>query len=316
MAEALTKVRAVTVVCLPSEDAASLAAPLPESVDVRIWDGSTAPTGTLADVEFWVPSYMHNDPGQRAAAYRAMPKLRVVQLVSAGAESFAGDVPAGVLLCDGQGVHGGSTAEWALAAILSMTRDFPAFVRAQHERRWGPHTTDELQGKRVLIVGAGDLGQSLARRLIACDATPTLVARRSREGVRGVDELPRLLPEADIVVLMVPLTDATCGMVDAGFLSAMRDGALLVNAARGRVVDAAALEAELTSGRLRAALDVTDPEPLPADSALWGLPNVLITPHVGGNTTGFPARGFRLVREQVQRFVRGEELENVVRDGY
>lgn len=306
----------MSVVCLPNPEALELASPLPDSVTVRLWDGSAEPPAELADVEFWVPSYMFSDHEQRAAAYRAMPRLRVVQLTSAGADVFVGDVPSGVLLCDGRGVHGGSTAEWAMTAMLSVVRDFPQFVRDQDQRRWSPHTTDELIGKRVVVIGAGDLGQSLARRLRAFDAEPTLVARHARDDIRAMDELPSLLPEADIVVLMVPLTSSTRGLVDAQFLAQLRDGALVVNAARGPVVDTDALFAELSRGRLRAALDVTDPEPLPDTHPLWGLPNVLITPHVGGNTSGYPARGYALVRSQIERFVHGQDLENVVQDEY
>src|SRR5690606_30484559 len=143
--------------------------------------------------------------------------------------------------------------------------------------------TDELAGKRVLIVGAGDIGVGVAARLAPFEVSITRVARRPRPGVHGVDELPELLPHADVVALLVPLTDATRGMVDKDFLGRMADGALLVNAARGPVVDTAALTEELSTGRIGAALDVTDPEPLPPDHPLWRMPNVLITPHVAGS---------------------------------
>jgi phosphoglycerate dehydrogenase-like enzyme len=303
----------VSVVCLPDADAVRLVGDLPEGADVVTWNGSgDAP----ADVEFWVPTYMFADPARRDAALAALPKLRVIQLVSAGAEVWVGHTPPGVLLCDGRGIHGGSTAEWVLTAILSVVRDFPQFVRDQDARRWAPHPTDELAGKRVLVVGAGDLGEHVARRLRAFDAEPTMVARRARDGVHAVDELPQLLPNADIVVLVVPLTDATRGLVDARFLAAMADGALLVNAARGQVVVTDALVAELSSGRLRAALDVTDPEPPPPDHPLWSAPNLLLTPHVGGGVKGFAARAYRLVREQIVRYVSGEPVINVVTHGY
>lgn len=301
------------MVCLPDADAVRLVGDLPDDVDVVTWNGTgEAPAG----VEFWVPTYMFADAARRDAAFAAMPKLRVIQLVSAGAEVWVGHVPPGVLLCDGRGIHGGSTAEWVLTAILCVVREFPRFVRDQDAHRWNPGPTDELAGKRVLIVGAGDLGEHVASRARAFDAEPTMVARRARAGVHGVDELPALLPNADIVVIVVPLTDATRGLVDARFLAAMPDGALLVNAARGPVVVTDALLAELTSGRLRAALDVTDPEPPPPDHPLWDAPNLLLTPHVGGGVKGFPPRAYRLVREQILRFVNGDPLINVVADGY
>jgi phosphoglycerate dehydrogenase-like enzyme len=303
----------VSVVCLPDADAVRLVGDLPHGIDVVTWDGRGDPP---ADVEFWVPTYMFDDTARRDAALAALPELRVIQLVSAGAEVWAQHVPPGVLLCDGRGVHGGSTAEWVLTAILSVLREFPRFVRDQDAHRWESRVTDELAGKKVLVVGAGDLGEHIATRLRAFDAAPTLVARRARDGVHGVDELPALLPSADVVVLVVPLTDDTRGLADARFLAAMADGALLVNAARGPVLVTDALLAELSSGRLRAALDVTDPEPPPPDHPLWTAPNLLLTPHVGGRVAGFPQRAYRLVREQILRYAAGEPVINVVADGY
>jgi phosphoglycerate dehydrogenase-like enzyme len=303
----------MTVICLSDTDAVNLVGDLPDGVDVVTWDGADEPP---AGVEFWVPTYMLADSARRDAALAALPELRVVQLVSAGAEVWVGHIPPGVLLCDGRGIHGGSTAEWVLTAILAVVREFPRFIRDQQARRWAPVITDELAGKHVLVVGAGDLGQNVATRLRAFGASPVLVARRARDGVHAVSELPVLLPAADIVVLVVPLTPETTGLVDSAFLAALPDGALVVNAARGPVVVTDALIAELSSGRLRAALDVTDPEPPPDDHPLWTVPNLLLTPHVGGNVRGFPRRAYRLVRDQILRYVAGEPLLNVVRDGY
>jgi phosphoglycerate dehydrogenase-like enzyme len=203
-----------------------------------------------------------------------------------------------------------------MAAILAYVRDFPRFVRAQAQRTWDYTSTDQLAGKRVLIVGAGDIGEAIAARLAPFEVSLTLVARHAREGVHAVDELPSLLPYADVVVLIVPLTGATRGMVDAEFLARMPDGALLVNAARGPVVDIEALTEELATGRIGAALDVTDPEPLPSDHPLWMMPNLLLTPHVGGSVSGVLPRAYRLVGEQLRRYAAGEPLRNVVTDGY
>jgi len=174
----------------------------------------------------------------------------------------------------------------------------------------------ELTGKRVLIVGAGAIGEALANRVIACEASVVKVARTARDGVYGVTDLPKLLPEADVVVLIVPLTTETTGLVDAEFLSRMRDGSLLVNAARGPVVVTDALVAELATGRISAVLDVTDPEPLPEGHPLWSMPNVLITPHVGGAVAGLMPRAYALVRAQLERYVAGEPLDNVVTGDY
>ncbi|WP_347343574.1 2-hydroxyacid dehydrogenase [Jatrophihabitans telluris] len=280
-----------------------------------LWDAEE-PSGDLAEVRFWVPAFLHANPEAAARAVAAMPELQVVQTQSAGVDNFIGVVRPPVQLCDARGVHGSSTSEWALTAILSVLREFPRFERAQHERRWDYAVTDELAGKSVLIVGAGDVGRQLERRLRACEANPVLVARTARDDVRGLEELADLLPSADVVVLIVPKTSQTVGMVDAAFLARMRDGALLVNAARGPVVVTDALVAELESGRLRAAVDVTDPEPLPASHPLWSAPNLLLTPHVGGSVLGFGNRVAALVAEQIRRFDAGEPLENVVTGEY
>jgi phosphoglycerate dehydrogenase-like enzyme len=271
-----------------------------------------------AGVEFFVPPFLSSGPV--IEMLDRMPNAKVIQLLSAGADAWIGRVPDGVTLCDARGVHNASTSEWALTAILSYLRQFPRFAIAQSQRHWLTRDeiglSDELTGRRVLIVGAGAVGEALATRLIACEAEVVRVARTARDGVRGVDELPKLLPDVDIVVLIVPLTAETTGMVDAAFLAAMADGALLVNAARGPVVDTGALVAELASGRLGAALDVTDPEPLPADHPLWNMPNVLLTPHVGGAVKGLMGRAYRLVHDQLARHVAGEPLINVVIGDY
>lgn len=268
-------------------------------------------------VDFWVPPFLASGPV--VAMIDKLPSVRVIQLLSAGADAWIGRVPDGVSLCDARGVHNSSTAEWALTAILSYQRAFPAFARAQFDRRWSIQEyapTDEVTGKQVLIVGAGAIGEALATRLVACEASVTRVARSARDGVYGVDDLPELLPQADIVVLIVPLTALTRGMVDAAFLARMRDGALLVNAARGPVVVTDALVAELATGRLNAAMDVTDPEPLPPDHPLWMMPNALITPHVAGTVKGLMPRAFGLVADQVRRRLAGEPLINLVTGDY
>lgn len=195
-------------------------------------------------------------------------------------------------------------------------RELIEFGAARRERRWDHRQTDTLVGKRVLGIGAGDLAIELRRRLEAFDATLTLVGTTARDGVHGVDELPGLLGEFDAVVLMVPLTDQTIGMVDARFLAAMADGAVLVNVARGPIVHTEALLAELASGRLRAALDVTDPEPLPADHPLWTAPGLLLTPHVAGNSRGVVERAYSVVAAEVARYAAGELPKNLVRGDY
>lgn len=246
-----------------------------------------------------------------------LPKLRLVQLLTVGADAWIGRLPPGVALSSCRGAHSAVTAEWVLMVLLAMYRGLPGFVDDQRHGRWRPRPTTGLVGRRVLVVGAGDVGQRIASRLLASDATVTMVGRRGGPGVHPVAELPRLLGQHDTVVLVVPLTEQTRGMVDAAFLAAMPDGALLVNAARGPVVDTDALLAEVGTGRLAAAMDVTDPEPLPPDHPLWTAENVLITPHVGGTVYGLYERAYRVAAEQIAAYARGDDPPNLVRDdGY
>ncbi|TFV46835.1 2-hydroxyacid dehydrogenase [Blastococcus sp. TF02A-35] len=279
----------------------------------RIEASDGPPTGDAALAQVWVPrSGGAALPGREF--FDALPHLRLVQLLSAGAEAFAGKLPEGVHLCNARGAHTPSTAEWAVAAMLAALRGIPSFVREQDAGRWSPATHGSLVGARVLVVGAGDIGRAIGRMLQGFDVELTYVARTARDGVRSTDELPQLLPHADVVVLIVPVTAGTRGMVDASFLAAMKDGALLVNAARGVVVDTDALLAELVAGRLRAALDVTDPEPLPGGHLLWSAPGLLLTPHVGGAVPATNERAAAAVTDQVRRVLEGRPLGNVVGD--
>jgi phosphoglycerate dehydrogenase-like enzyme len=245
--------------------------------------------------------------------------VRVWQTLSAGYESVLPYLPEGVTLCNARGVHDASTAELAVGLALAALRGLGEFARAQTEGRWLPGTRRSLADRSVLLLGAGSVGEAVARRLDPFEVALTRVATTPRDDerghVHGVDELPALLPRHDVVIVVVPLTDSTRGLVDAGFLAAMPDGALLVNAARGPVVDTGALVAELSAGRLGAALDVTDPEPLPPGHPLWTTPNTLISPHVGGDTTAFPSRARALLRDQLSRFAAGRPLRNVVAGG-
>lgn len=301
-------------VWLPHQEGRRLIGAIPAGVEVEVYPADPPPSAPVG-VQVWAPPFLI-DAASAAEMVAQLPDLRLVQLLTAGADAWVGRLPPQVTLCDARGAHDSSTSEWVLTAMLAFLRDFPAFARAQARREWAYHHTDELAGKRVLILGAGSIGEAVARRLAAFDVDVVRVARTARAGVFGVGELPRLLPTAHVVVVLVPLTADTTGMVDAAFLAAMPDGALLVNAARGPVVDTAALTAEVTSRRLGLATDVTDPEPLPPDHPLWTLDNVLITPHVAASVTGLLPRVYRMVGEQVRRYAAGEPLRNVVTDGY
>ena len=269
------------------------------------------------EVAVVVPPYL--DPHQRLDLLGTLPKLELVQLLTAGYDNVTPHLPRGVTLCSGGGIHDASTAELALTLILASIRGIPDFVRAQDRHHWIPtRIWPALADRRVLVVGYGKVGRAIAARLLSFETTVTAVASRARGGdelvetVHGIDELPALLTEQDVVVVITPLTEATAGLVDAGFLAAMKDGALVVNVARGKVADTDALLAEAASGRLRVAVDVTDPEPLPADHPLWSTPNVLVSPHVGGASTAFRPRALALVRRQLAAYAEGRPLESVV----
>jgi phosphoglycerate dehydrogenase-like enzyme len=292
---------------------AELLPELPASLEVDVYDGVQEPPKGLDEVELYVAPYTFD-----RAPLELIPKmsaLRVVQTLTAGYEHVLPYLPDSVTLCNAGGVHDASTAELAVTLILASLRGIPDFVRGQDVREWRFDRYDALADKTVLIVGYGGVGSAVERRLAGFEVEVLRVARRARDGVAPLAELPALLPRADVVVLCTPLTDQTRGLVDERFLGLMRDGALLVNVARGPVVRTDALLAELRSGRLRAALDVTDPEPPPADHPLWTAPGLLLSPHVGGNSTAFLPRAKRLIVAQLRRYAAGEPLQSVVRPG-
>lgn len=293
---------------------------LPEGLNYRFWDGGQDFPADPAHCAFYVVPYMKG-PTVAVRPLDGMSGVQVVQTLSAGidhVEPGLGLLPAGVRLCNAKGVHEASTAELTLALILASLRGFPGFVHGQDKEEWRSGFYPALADKSVLIVGYGSIGSAIEDRLAPFEcARVARVARSARTTARGpvhtLDDLPALLPEADVVILSTQLNPSTQGLVGADFLAAMPDGALLVNVARGGVVDTKALLSELESGRLRAALDVTDPEPLPSGHPLWHAPNVLITPHVGGSTSAFLPRAKRLLAGQLSRFAAGEPVHNVVR---
>ena len=270
--------------------------------------------GSVEEVEFYVPAY-DLGPGHGRLLGR-MPRLKVVQTLTAGVDHIRNEVPEGVILCNGRGIHNASTAELALTLTLASLRGIPGFVRDQDAEQWHQGWRTSLADKTVLVVGYGDIGRDIEARLLPFEVDVLRVARTRRDGVHAMADLPDLLPRADVVVLIVPGTAETRGLVDAEFLGRMRKGALLVNVARGPVVVTDDLVDALRSGHVRAALDVTDPEPLPEGHPLWSAPNVLITPHVGGATPAMWPRAYRLVRRQLERFAAGEPVENVMTGEY
>lgn len=304
---------AVMKIWVPSKAAADVLSDLPE-VECTVYDGTGPLPEGAEEVEVWVPPLLRVEGV--AGLLGRMSRLRLLQTVTAGVDAYRPHLPEGVVLCNARGVHDAGTAEWAVGAMIAVLREFPGFAAAQRAGEWTYHHTGVLADSTVLIVGYGSIGRALEARLEGFEVDVLRVARTARENVHGMDELSGLLPLADVVVLLVPSTPETTGMVDAGFLAAMKDGALLVNAARGGVVDTGALVAELRAGRLSAALDVTDPEPLPAGHPLWTAPGVFITPHVAGSTPASARRVLRLLRSQLLRHLAGEPLKNVITGPY
>lgn len=290
----------------------------------------------VLDVDFWIIPFARKNAQETFLRLRG---VKVVQSMMAGIDWIAPWLPKDVILCDGRGIHDISASEWVLAAILAMMKRLPLYRDMQRAQTWrgqaaetggflnerGPQIGqykilgDDLAGKTVLIVGYGSIGAAIESRLGPFGVKILRVARTAKSApeVSSVSELDHLLPKADIVVAIVPLTPDTEGMFGAKQIGLMKHGALLVNAARGPVVDTDALVEALNEHRILAALDVTDPEPLPEEHPLWSAPNCLITPHVGGSTPEFIHRAFRFGAEQVRRYIAGEPLENVVSDmGY
>jgi phosphoglycerate dehydrogenase-like enzyme len=262
-----------------------------------------------AATAFLVPSWsQHGLP----AALPDLASLRVVQLLSAGTDWIDAHVPPWATLCNARGARDVPVAEWVVGALLGATSGLLDFAR---RREWRYERPRELLGMRVLILGMGSIGEAVRARLEPLGAHVVGVASRPRPGVHGIGELAALLAGADALVVLAPLTDATRGLLDAALLAELPDGALVVNAGRGAVLDTDALLAELHAGRLRAVLDVVDPEPLPADHPLWSAPGVLaITPHLSGDSDAAEARAARLAGQQLARFVAGEPLKHVVRE--
>jgi phosphoglycerate dehydrogenase-like enzyme len=240
----------------------------------------------------------------------------VVQSFNAGVDQLQPLIPPGVILCNAVGVHDASVSEWVVAAILALRRRLPEFGELQRRAEWVHDVArpiDDLDGATVLVLGYGSIGKALAQRLAPFGTRVVGVARHARPDAVSPVSLPGLLPEADVVVDLLPLTPETRKFVDAKFLLQMKPGAVFVNAGRGGTVDTDALLDALGTGRINAALDVTDPEPLPAAHPLWTAPNVIITPHIAGTVARMEQRAYRFAGEQIRRYAAGQPLLGVQR---
>lgn len=290
----------------------------------------------VQDVDFWIIPFARKSARE---TFQHLRGVKVVQSMMAGVDWITPWLPKDVVLCDGRGLHDISASEWVMTAVLTSLKRFPYYRDMQLQQQWkgqasipdgfmkeaGPQVGqyavlgDDLAGKTVLILGYGSIGAAIEARLAPFGVKIIRLARSARRQpeVSATSDLHKLLPQADVVVAIVPLTAETHGLIGAVELGLMKPGALLVNAARGPVVVTEALVEALQQNRIHAALDVTDPEPLPTGHPLWSAPNCMITPHVGGSTPEFIHRAFRFGAEQVRRFIAGQELENVVTDaGY
>ena len=299
------------VASVPTEELRDAVGPV-DGVEVVVWGRRDAP---VERIEVCVPDYRDLSHFRR---FDELPALRLVQTQLAGFDGQVELLPDGVTLCNAAGVHDAATAEHAVGLTLALLRRVPEAVRGHGSWQQLGAGMRSLADSRVMVLGYGSIGRALATRLLAHEAEVTAVATRPREDdlvghVHGVDDLERLLPDQHVVIVLLPLSDRTRGFLGAERLALLADGAVVVNVARGGVLDTDAVIAE--AGRLRFALDVTDPEPLPDGHPLWAAPDVLVTPHVAGGTTAMLPRMAALVRDQLAAYASGEPLRNVVHAG-
>ncbi len=286
---------------------------VPDGITLRSPKDFPLDTSDLSEINFYVPSYMG---GAAALSYAAkMPKLQVLQMPNAGYDDALAYVRPGLTLCNASGVHDASTAELAVGLALASRRGFPEFIRDQIAGTWDHRRFTSLSDSNIGVIGFGSIGKQVVKNLSGFDVNVTSFSKSGRDGSVKIEELDKHLPNLDIVILILPLTDESRHMFNQERLAKMKDGALIINVARGPIIETDALIAELNSGRLFAALDVTDPEPLPAGHRLWSAKNLLLVPHVGGNSTAFEPRARRLVESQLALLADGKTLNNIVAKG-
>jgi phosphoglycerate dehydrogenase-like enzyme len=297
---------------LPARDSVELMGGLPAGVTASIWDGSKQIPADGPEVEVLVTPLIPGDSALLAEAVATTPRLRFVQSMFAGVDWIEPVLPDHVLLANTGAANAKPVAEWVIAMLLDHLRELPRFASNQRDTRWHRVLSDTLAYKRVTILGYGPIAQALEAMLATFGASTTVFARTARNHVRSIGGLGEALPTTDILVILTPLTDATRHLVGTDVLAALPDGAIVMNAARGPVVDTDALLRELMNGRIQAILDVTEPEPLPDGHPLWTAPNCTITPHVAGATTRYFDNVYPLVRSQLERLVAGLKPENLV----
>ena len=269
-----------------------------------------AETSDLSEVTFYVPTYLGGRPALELT--KKMPNLKVLQVPNAGYDDAMEFLRPGITLCNGRGIHDDSTAELAVGLTIASLRGFATFVRDQDKGEWVNKNYDSINDRRIGIVGFGSIGTTIARMLSGFSVEIVAFTQSGRDNTIAITDLDKHLPSLDVVILILPLTKESKHLFDARRLALMKDGALLVNVARGPIVDTDALVKELNSGRITAGLDVTDPEPLPKGHPLWSAKGVLISPHVGGNSSAFEKRARRLIESQLNLLAQGKPLNNVI----
>jgi phosphoglycerate dehydrogenase-like enzyme len=285
----------------------------PEGITLLSPDNFPLDSADLTQVDMYVPSYMG---GAHALSYAAkMPNLKILQMLNAGYDDAMAYLRPGLTLCNARGVHDASTAELAVGLAIASRRGFAEFIREQATGTWNHRRFPALSDSKVGIIGFGSIGKEVARKLSGFDVSITAFTQSGRDGTVKIDDLDKHLPQLDIVILILPLSDSSRHMFNAARLASMKDGALIVNVARGPIIDTDALISELNSRRIYAALDVTDPEPLPQGHPLWSAPNLIVVPHVGGNSEAFEPRGRALIESQLKLLAAGSPLEHVVAQG-
>ena len=269
-----------------------------------------AETSDLSEVTFYVPTYLGGRPALELT--KKMPNLKVLQVPNAGYDDAMEFLRPGITLCNGRGIHDDSTAELAVGLTIASLRGFATFVRDQDKGEWVNKNYDSINDRKIGIVGFGSIGSTIARMLSGFSVEIVAFTQSGRDNTIAITDLDKHLPSLDVVILILPLTKESKHLFDARRLALMKDGALLVNVARGPIVDTDALVKELNSGRITAGLDVTDPEPLPKGHPLWSAKGVLISPHVGGNSSAFEKRARRLIESQLNLLAQGKPLNNVI----
>ena len=264
----------------------------------------------LSEITFYVPTYMGGRPALELT--KKMPNLKILQMPNAGFDDALEFVRDGITLCNGRSIHDDSTAELAVGLTIASLRGFPDFVRNQDKSSWVHVKNKSINDRRIGIIGFGSIGSTIAKMLSGFSVEILPFTQSGRDNTTAISDLDKHLPTLDVVILILPLTPESKHLFNAKRLSLMKDGALLVNVARGPIVDTDALVKELNSGRITAAVDVTDPEPLPSDHPLWQAKGVLISPHVGGNTTAFEKRARKLIESQLNLLAEGKPLNNVI----